>query len=303
MPETTAFGAYLYQLRILSGKERISEYLKDFLIPFSDNYYRDVEAGRKTLSIDAAVQLHHSMKLEGQKSFDYFWHYFRDSLPDAIHEMLFGKRPSVAKNNLDDLNKIRDYDTTVHRKALAISRYEREFIAGEKIIGLFNTHFEYLPLMHYLYMVEVASESDFVRICRGLDLAFNQNARDFLSAISEVTFSGSEQIYKRLMPVLRTPRNEAGLALKDRFLLHEIARSIRKQESSEYFSSEATFRYSSMTTIRNRSLEDIQNRIVDLLSAVEVESKSSKQLDEADAHPYFFSIIISGRDEYDGRVR
>lgn len=60
MPEeniSTALGAFLHKRRLLLGKETISAFLRDMDIPFTDNYYRDIEAGRKKLSIEAAVQL------------------------------------------------------------------------------------------------------------------------------------------------------------------------------------------------------------------------------------------------------
>jgi hypothetical protein len=97
------------------------------------------------------------------------------------------------------------------------------------------------------------------------------------------------------------PRNLDALALKDAFLNYEIQRSISKPESEAFFAPEDTFRYSSMVTLRKTSLERLQERIVDLLAELDVASKSGRQLEDKDAAPYFFSLVVSGRPEYDGR--
>lgn len=62
------------QFRIEAGHLKISTFLDEINIPFSANYYRDVEAGRKYLSIDAAVELHDHLGIDAASkvSFDYF---------------------------------------------------------------------------------------------------------------------------------------------------------------------------------------------------------------------------------------
>ena len=128
-----------------------------------------------------------------------------------------------------------------------------------------------------------------------------RHARLFIQKFAAVSKSAAGLVFKRKLPTLRVPRNERGLALKNRFLLHEVGRSLGKSESSEYFSPNQTFRYSGMFTIKRSSLVNIQNRISDLLASIEIEAKTSDQLDDSDADPYFVAIIVSGCDEYNGR--
>ena len=301
VPGKRAFGAFLTQLRIQRGHLKISTFLDEVSIPFSANYYRDVEAGRKHLSIDTAVELHDHLGIEtdSKASFDYFWHYFRDLVPGHLHEMLFGK--GIEVKDLASRLEVREYDSKILRRALSLSRYEREFIITEDIIEAFRDNFELLPLMTYLYMVDSASVAEIRLVCQQIGLDYDQHTEAFLNLIAKER-SGPEAPFVRHAPTLRMPRSEQALKLKDQFLRYEIERSLPKPEKSEYFDVAGSFKYSSKVTLKDAEIEQIQDRLVDLFSVIEVHNKSGSQLEDAGAHPYFFGLVVSGRPEYDGRA-
>jgi hypothetical protein len=296
-----AFGAFLMQFRIEAGHLKISTFLDKVNIPFSANYYRDVEAGRKYLSIDAAVELHDHLGIDAASkvSFDYFWHYFRDLLPANVHEMLFGK--GVEVTDLSSRLELREHDSKILRRALSLSRYEREFIVTEEVIAAFEANFELLPLMTYLYMVDSASVAEIQLVCQQIGLAYDQSTEAFLSLVSKERTT-SDSPFVRHAPTLRMPRTVDALKLKDHFLRHEVDRSLLKPEKSEYFDISGSFKYSSMVTLKEAEIEQIQDRLVDLFSVIEVHNKSGRQLEDSGAQPYFFELIVSGRPEYDGRA-
>ncbi|MEN5093503.1 hypothetical protein ABE458_22660 [Pseudomonas protegens] len=296
-----AFGAFLTQLRLESGHLKISTFLDSVNIPFSANHYRDVEAGRKHLSLDSAVELHDNLGIapSSKSSFDYYWHYFRDLLPAPVHEMLFGK--GVEVKDLSAMLEVREHDSKLLRRALSLSRYEREFIVTEEIIAAFKEHFELLPLMTYLYMVDSASVAEIQAVCQQLGLAYDARTEAFLSLVAKER-STPQSPFVRHAPTLRMPRTAEALALKDRFLRHEIDRSLTKPEQSEYFNVSGSFKYSAMVTLKAAEIEEIQDRLVDLFSVIEVHNKSAGQLEDPGADPYFFGLVVSGRPEYDGRA-
>ncbi|MCU0120288.1 hypothetical protein N8H74_18655 [Pseudomonas sp. B2M1-30] len=301
MDSKKAFGAFLMQWRIETGHLKISTFLEEVNIPFSANYYRDVEAGRKYLSIDAAVELHDHLGIDASSkvSFDYFWHYFRDLLPAHVHEMLFGK--GVEVTDLSSRLELREHDSKILRRALSLSRYEREFIITEEVIAAFEENFELLPLMTYLYMVDSASVAEIRLVCHQLGLVYDQRTEDFLNLVSKER-TAPEDPFVRHAPTLRMPRTASALKLKDQFLRHELERSLLKPERSEYFDVSGSFKYSSMVTLKDAEIEQIQDRLVDLFSVIEVHNKSGSQLEDPGAQPYFFGLIVSGRPEYDGRA-
>lgn len=296
-----AFGAFLSQLRIERGHLKISTFLAEVNLPFSANYYRDVESGRKHLSNDAAVELHDCLGIDpaSKSSFDYYWHYFRDLLPVQVHEMLFGK--GVEVTDLPARLELREHDSRILRRALSLSRYEREFIVTREIIAAFNEQFELLPLMTYLYMVDSASVAEVRLVCQQLGLAYDQRTEAFLALVAKER-STPQAPFVRHAPTLRMPRTAEALALKDRFLRAEIDRSLSKPEQSEYFDVSGSFKYSSMVTLRDAEIEQIQDRLVELFSLIEVHNKFAGQLEDPGAQPYFFGLVVSGRPEYDGRA-
>jgi hypothetical protein len=297
--ESKALGSFLYERRILGGYEKISSFLASVNIPFTDNYYRDVEAGRKYLSLEGAIELHDGLNLEDKESYLFYWSFFKDTLPPMVHEMLFGRSTKVSAESLDQIMDLREYDEKLLRKALSLTRYEREFIATAEVLKVFAQHFDYLPLMTYLYMVHSATEAELQLVAGNLGLAWNAGAREMVGAVS--TPDPADGRLTRRAPTLRLPRTPDGLSLRDRFLQYEVAVSLTKDQSTEFFSTGHTFRHSAMVTLRESSLEQIQNRISDLLSEIEVESNAGNQLEDETAMPYFFCVVVSGRPEYDGR--
>lgn len=298
--EKHALGSFLTQLRVERGHLKVSTFLEEINIPFSANYYRDIEAGRKYLSIDSAVELHNSLDLEvsSKSSFDYFWHYFKDLLPYDVHEMLFGK--GIETRDLSSRLELRDHDSRILRRALSLSRYEREFIISDEIIKEFRNNFDLLPLMTYLYMVDNASVPEIKQVCQQLDITFDSRVVNFLSLVSKDRRHDDDP-FIRHAPTLRMPRTQESISLKDKFMCYETEKSLSKPERSEYFDLEGTFKFSAMVTLKAPEIEQIQDRLVDLFSVIEVHNKSGRQLEDENAHPYFLELIISGRPEYDGR--
>lgn len=299
--EKHALGSFLTQLRVERGHLKVSTFLEGIDIPFSANYYRDIEAGRKYLSIDSAVELHNSLGIEpsSKSSFDYFWHYFKDLLPSDMHEMLFGK--GIETRDLSSRLELRDHDSKILRRALSLSRYEREFIISDEIIRGFKNNFDLWPLMTYLYMVDTASVAEIKQVCHQLDIAFDSRVVEFLSLVAKER-NHEEAPFIRLAPTLRMPRTPESINLKDKFMCYETEKSLSKPEKSEYFDIDGTFKFSAMVTLKSPEIEQIQDRLVDLFSAIEVHTKSGRQLEDENAHPYFLELIISGRPEYDGRT-
>lgn len=297
--DTKALASFLYERRIRSGFDKISSYLAVAKVPFTDNYYRDVEGGRKHLSLEGAIELHRALELSGKESYLFFWHFFKDVLPREVHEMLFGKSTRVSAESLEQIMELREYDEKLLRRALSLTRYEREFVATDEVLGTFSESFPYLPLMTYLYMVGAATEEELKLVASQLGLPWNDHAKAMVDAVS--TREPDQAAFTRRAPTLRLPRNERGLELRDRFTRHEVDLSLSKESSSEYFAEGATFRHSAMITLRRSSLDRIQDRISDLLSEIEVEANAGEQLEDETASPYFICVMISGRPEYDGR--
>lgn len=292
------FGRYLYSLRIRRGFENVSDFIENLNLPMSDNYYRDVEAGRKLPTIDKARELFEAMPFdEGEDKYEFFWHYLRELLPDEIHKNVMMPRVDTSFKNMKSAQELLEYDLKMHRTAAALARFEETQISTDNEIDAMTEQFELLPLVHYIHMVESATSDDINAICKNNGITFNEESIDsFFTKIGvSVEQDGSKKRYTRRKPIIRIPKNNKGLKFKDKFLYGEIEKSLANKRVPEIFSSEATFLYSMITAIPEIAQAKLTDRLRDLISEVSV---SKTQLDDKTATPFFFSIVISGRPEY-----
>lgn len=296
--QRTNFGKFLYSFRIRNGFENISNFLKSISLPMSDNYYRDVEAGRRSLSIEKAVELFRALPFnENDDDLEFFWHYFKDTLPEEIHNKLLVPRVDTSFKNVKEARETLEYDLKIHRKAAALARFENSHIITDSIANDLNSNIDLLPLIHYIYMVNEASENEVIDICdkNNIEKEFDRIDKFLINAGVAIEFLDGKK-YKRNRPFFRVPRTEEGVKFKDNFLRLEVEKSLTKTRGPENFSENCTFDYSGIFALTKESRDKLSDRLCDFVSELNV---SNEQLDEKTAFPFFVSIIVSARSEYD----
>ena len=292
-------GSYLYSLRIKRGYENISDFLRSFDLPMSDNYYRDVEAGRRTLGLEKAVELYKVLPFNDEDdNLEFFWQYFRDNLPEEIHSKLLVPRVDTSFKNVKEAREVLEYDLKIQRKAAALARFENLHIISDDVVKNLISKIHLLPLVHYIYMVNEASLDQVKNICIKNNIKEDDDFIDsFLtSAGVSIEKKGEKKKYRRNKPVFRVPRTSSGIKFKDDFLMMEVSKSLNKTRGPESFSKNLTFDYSGIFAINKESGEKLTDRVRDFISELNV---SNKQLEEPSSVPFFVSVIISARDEYD----
>lgn len=316
---STSFGMYLLSLRSKYGDRTSTAFLNrifgDKARPFTDNFYRDVEAGRRHMSIDYATALVDAMQLGGinvsikdsfqsdvsQQRAEYFWHYFRDSLSLEDHKLLFGIHPGAGDNNPRDLERLREHDAKVLRRYALLGNYDEAHITNDIDADYISQNLDLLPVLHHLYLVESASDRDIEMICdkNNIDGTNKQRIQRFLEA-SHVSFDPHTQRYFRKGARFRVPPTESGHKLKEGFLEQEIKRSCQMRLIPNIEFGAGTSAYSTIVAIPAERLEHIAIKISALIAEI-VDSGSGEQLDNPNARAYFVSVITSRRDEYDCR--
>jgi len=288
------FGRYLYSFRIRRGYESISDFLNDVNIPVSDNYYRDVESGRKLPSFEKAVEIHdHLPFIEGEDDLEYYWHYIKDLIPEKIHNKLLLPRIDTSFKNLKNAQQILEYDLKMHKDAAAIARFESSYILTDEELGCLIENKSYLPIIHFIYMTEKVSSDDILIICKQNNINDKwQKISEFLDIFSIKEISNN----KRRQPIFRVPRSLKGIEFKNEFTISEIIESQKKERTPESFEYNSTFDYSTIMLLSQESQLKISNRLRDLISELSISDKESKV--NSDSTPYFVSIVISSRENY-----
>jgi hypothetical protein len=86
---------------------------------------------------------------------------------------------------------------------------------------------------------------------------------------------------------------------KRKFLISEIGKSTMK-EVGEPFSIDSSYENTGIYSISHDKLPILKDRLSALLAEIDV---SDSSLNDQDVHPFFVSILISGRSEYDSKLK
>jgi transcriptional regulator with XRE-family HTH domain len=288
-------GLYLKAVRVGRGSSVIAEYLKERGVEISETYYRDLEGGRKTIRLETAKELARQLDLE-KRSF--FTHLLKDILDeDVFEEVIKANIVEEVRSLSDDLAKAKN-DATLVQAAFSKQIGARRTEVSEEAVKALNENFELLPVVHAVYMRDEISFDDVSRV-----LAKNRVTRDvkdvaiFFSDNRFARVDWERKTFSRFSTTFRIPRTELGQKFKSRFLLAEYQKSAEKNKDSSGDPAADTWSYStifisSAEKMRLLVQEDAA-RLVARLNADEL------QLGDEGAKPFFASVIISPRDDYE----
>lgn len=303
-PQYKHFGRYLYSLRTRQGFESIADYIEHLKessgsLPLSENYYRDVEAGRKLPTIEKAYELfRHLPFAESDDKHEFFWQYLKEVLPPDVFNEVVKPRVDTTFETLRESQELLAYDLKLHREAAAYARFAESHVSTDAAIAVMNEQFDLMPIVHFVHMVERATLDDLRKVCEKNGISVDDDDLDtFLRAIGvSITDEGGKKIYRRSKPVYRIPKTEAGTRFKDRFTEDEVMRSLcSDKRTAEIFEPDSTFDFSVIVALSKQAQAKLTDRLRDLISEVSV---SSKQLDDPTAAPFFVGVVVSGRPAY-----
>jgi hypothetical protein len=291
----TNLGLYLYSVRVRRGYEGITDYLKKYTkLPISETYYRDIESGRKKIKIETAEKLCNSLKLDQQ---EFYYHFIKDVLPPDVFKKLLKHVETttfnVASEEIDKLQQNIDVLRRAYEKKLLDDIYE----VGDEIVDYLDSHFELLPLIHFIYMKESCtfSELTYISQVNNISIDLHSTLIEFQKHhIANINFDSCT--VSRFSTDIRMPRNEKGIELKDRFLVYEINETLKDKTRGKVIGPNSTFQLSRILCMKtDAGLTRVSNKILDVIAELDVAHSS---LDEPNTMPYFVSIVCSSRENY-----
>ena len=297
----TELGRYLYSVRIKNGFENVSDYLRTYELPISDAYYRDVETGRKTLSLDKAQGLSEKLPIPVEERHDILHYVIKDALPLDICNKILKPNVHETYNNLKDYVDTVQYDLSVYEGAYELVKYKMEqtFLGTEEDIAYLEDNFKYLPILHYIYLVEEASFQSIKNVATKCKLnVSDESIREFIGKICDIGATGEPDTYRRKRKIFRIPKSDSGDNFKKRFLHEEVSLSSDRNRGEPFFP-EGTFEMSGIYAINPDTMKKLRKKLINFIAELDI---SETDLAEEDAMPFFISIITSDRNEYDGRV-
>ncbi|MGI8908366.1 MAG: hypothetical protein ACR2IE_17980 [Candidatus Sumerlaeaceae bacterium] len=288
---------YLYSLRIERGFESVSDYLSEYQLPISPAYYRSLESasdGGKNIAIETAERLCAALKADQTQ---FFLHFLKDLLPAGVFKGVIREIPLKSYGTLRERRDINKHDVKIYREALAKAIAAESYIPSDEVLQQFIQRTDWLPLLHYIYLVSETSREELCRICK------NNGIRDTvdgvisklveLGVIKEVVENGKHFV-RRNMPIFRVPLTDSGKILKNVFTIRETERSIAKARTSDPVREDGSFMQNKIAAYTPEAAERIRRRILDLLAE---EAAGGGNL-QKNSQVYYFSVIVSSRPEY-----
>lgn len=293
----TNLGGYLYSERIRRKQENISAYISDYHLNISESYYRDLETGRKIARIETAKELCQALELD---TTEFFFHLLKDVLPESVFETLIKpSQKAIFTSASDEIERLTRQLNTV-RKAYKRQLAEDPFEVDEKIVAYLNGNFEILPVIHFIYMRQRCSFEEVEQVVADNGIALSaSHILDELKRLELAVVDEDRRVVTRHKRLFRIPKTERGKSFKDRFFKHEanLSSNDTRRGNLDVVNPESTYLYSVITSISmNGGAAAISDQIADFTAAVDA---AEVDLENADAMPFFVSLVISPRPMYD----
>lgn len=300
----TNLGKYLYSCRMLRGAGNVGEYLSAYSVDcVSESYYRDLEGGRRVLRIETAGKLSDQLDLD---MVSLYRHLLKDVLPGAVfHELGLESREVDASFGAVEGELVRQREELVREKgikdialrALVRNTSDSEIEIDDDTVAMLESNYYLLPVIHFVYMRKSCAFDELQSILErnGVKVAL-RDIVDILERHNLAEIDRSACVIRRHLPIFRVPRTRKGTAFKNKFLIEEVKKSIEKPRGTS-ISADTTWISSSISCIiPGDAAHAVEEKLGEFHA---VFSNHDKSLDDGGAVPYFVSVIISPRQEYD----
>jgi hypothetical protein len=289
-------GRFLFTLRTARGGEQVSQYLAKFKLPISDNYYRDVESGRKRLSLEMAIALTDALQLEDDGKEEFMWHFLRDSLPEELSKKLLMPRVDKSVSSATEAIELLQRDLQLYRKTDAIRTFEENYITDDEVCAFLIAESDLLPIVHHVYLVEETDDRCIRDLCEieGIEADFDRICRLMSRCGVEIKRRNQNFTFKRAKPVFRVPPTENGRRLLRLFAAMELEKSRKRNAAHIFDPNGGIFEKSSIIAVSASRLGLLRERLQDYLT----EARLGNEQGQSDATPFFIMTVVSARPEY-----
>lgn len=286
-----SLAKFLLTERIRRGKE-IKNYVEGLSI--SESYYRDLEAGRKLARVDTVVELCEKLDLDTGEC---MYNLLKDLLKPAVFDNLIKPSAKITYSSPGERMKELAAKAEKMQHSFAKTLLERPIQPDKEQVEYLNKYFELLPLIHFIYMRSSCSFDELKEIIernnikRGLKKVLNE-FRDF--GLAEI--DDKLEIVRRYTPEFQLPPTREGRILKDKFFMAECETSTKKSRD-KIIGKGNSYIYSAINCIDlNKHEGDIEGCVSSLIASFDA---AEDILESKNSVPFFLSVIISSREEYD----
>jgi hypothetical protein len=300
-----ALSLYLFDLRIRSGCRNISDYYERVKPQISETYYRALEGGDKTPTVEIVDGL--ADQLPNADRYMMFQYYLLDILPKEVFTKLISPvvadvpagTPKAALDKKDEL--LASYRTSFSKGSNAFDLLEDAYVASDAMVDFLDENLELLPLVHMIYLRDGdVQEAELVAVCKknGINRRTRTIVEEFErhKIVRTRTDRRNRYIVHRLNRTFRLPPSDKGRLLRAKWIAAETAKSLRGSQDRDRIRCDKTVSFANINQYDQvRLLRQVQDRLTDAVAELHA---ASVPTDAPGSSPFFVSIIISPRPEY-----
>lgn len=297
---TKYLGTYLRDVRLGRKKDNIQEYLNEYNVhAITESYYRAIESGKKYIKMDTALELCRELDVD-ENSF--FYCLLKDALEPSVFNTLI--KPRIIDNNAERRFDQLDKKLTMYENAFRKNFVREQFYGTDRMVEFLYENIEFLPIIHFVYMREQVSFKDIEIIIAKNDMKYTID--EVISIIKEYDLAEVDEVLQTITKYgqdFSTPRSTAGDELKNEFLRIETEKTIQLKahhQNQITISDSDSYVFCGIKCINfNSNHREFEKYITDLLACFH---SAVEPLEDEDSVPFFFSVIVSPRQEYDSKM-
>jgi hypothetical protein len=285
----TKLGQFLRSVRLARAYSNINEYMRRYVLPISDVYYREIESGKRKISIDSAKELCEALQIDYA---DFYYHLLQDILPQEVQGDFISCLPKPIP--LDDSAKeLKKQQVKLAYQKNFVDRLEKRIgYMNEESESYFHQHPQYVKFLTSIYCKPKTSEAELRRILEhdseqtGLEQVLEDFERLGLIKLSPAV---GDRIIERAYNYIII-RDQKLLALR---LLYETKVSIDNSCADVPHRKQAELLIHGIVGLNKNQYQEILTQLADLISQFRAAHEQGTEVD-----PYLLALLITPQLDY-----
>lgn len=287
----TKLGLFLCSVRQSRGYSNINEYLRNYSLPISDVYYREIESGKRQVAMETASQLCEALQIDYA---DFYYYLLKDILPQEVESAFTTAMPPQPDLDQAALDIKKQKVQQAYQKNFVDRLKQRVGYMNAETEAYFHQHPQFMPFLTSIYCQAKTSEKELTQLlekdCHNISI--KQVLSDFqhlgLIKLANDPLTGSTVIERSYNYIII--RDQKLLAQR---LLQETQLSISKRTGNSDRQKSDDLIVHGIVGLTEAEYQAVLTQLADLISEFRAAHGQGADLD-----PYLLTLLITPQTSY-----
>jgi len=278
---STHLGNFLRSVRLSRGYTNVNEYLRNYKLPITYVYYREIEIGKRKLGLETAKGLYEALDVDAKA---FYYHLLKDILPVEVTEHFKYVLPVSQRLSGEELAQEKEHISEAYRDSFLDTLRLNFTMMDDQATDYFKERLDLLPLIWSIYGRTESSEAEITQIAKenGIKTPTQTILKDF-KRLGLVKISGKK--ITRLHPTVTWRDRD----LHVKCIVNELEKTTEIGKSDP--ENNPTFKQG-VAMLTDDARKRVLSRLTDLLA--ELRTSDDESID-GKSELYYFSIILGSR--------